>query len=61
MQFPVNLGDVYYSVGPLQHGCIEEWEYTNDRYDRSRLVANNVYPTKEQAEAFLLYMQAYEG
>ena len=25
--------DVYYSVGPLQVGCLEEWTFTGDIYD----------------------------
>ena len=47
-----NIADTYYSVGPLQRGGIEEWVFTNDKYDKSRLEIGNVFKTREEAEAF---------
>ncbi len=48
----MKIGDTYYSVGPLQHSGIEEWTFTNDKYDRSRLEIGNIFETIEEAEAF---------
>jgi len=56
----LTLGDTYYSVGPLQGlNSLEEWVYTNDRYDRSRLAVNNMFITIDEAKAFKKYMQDY--
>jgi len=52
MKLTTQLGEIYYSVGPLQHSGIERWEWTNDRYDKSRLELGNVFKTIEEAEAF---------
>jgi len=47
--FKPKIGETYFSVGPLQHSGIEQWEWTNDRYDRSRALIGNVFDTKDKA------------
>ena len=47
--FEPKIGETYFSVGPLQHSGIEFWEWTNDRYDRSRALIGNVFQTKDKA------------
>ena len=57
---PIQLGDTYYAVGPLQNSySIETWTYTNDRYDRSRFSVGNVFETKDRAKKFKAYMCNY--
>ena len=56
----IQLGNIYYSVGPLQNThSIEEWVYSDDKYDHSRLSIGNVFNTKEEARKFKEYIRAY--
>lgn len=54
-------GDIYYSVGPLQIGLIEEWQVTGDRFDLNRGKMGNMFKTQEEAQRFLDYLKNYEG
>ena len=53
------VGDVYYSVGPLQFGQVEEWEFTGDIYDIKRAKINNMFKTSDEAQHFLDYIKNY--
>ena len=52
------LGMTYYSIGPLG-GPIETWQFTNDKYDQTRLFLGNFFFTKEEAQTYLEYMLAF--
>jgi len=53
------LDSTYYSVGPLQHSGIEQWTWTNDRYDRSRLSLGNIFSSPEEAAAARIKLTEY--
>lgn len=53
-----NFGQTYYSVGPLD-GPIEEWTFTNDRFDMARLRLGNFFLNKSSSEMFMKYMLEY--
>ena len=57
--YEFNRGDVYYSVGPLQSGTIEQWVFTNDRHDQNRLLLGNAFPTQQEAEHLKKYIENY--
>ncbi len=58
----LEIGDPYFSVGMLQNKSgIEEWKFTNDRFDRLRNSINNIFLSKEDAQNFLKYMKEYRG
>ena len=48
----IEIGEIYFSVGPLQVSGIEMWKYSNDRFDISREEIGNMFKTKEEAEDF---------
>lgn len=55
------LGKPYYSVGPLQpsRGIIEEWTFTDDKYDQARLLLGNFFLDEDQAKDFFHYTIKY--
>jgi len=47
------IGERYYSVGPLQSDdCIEYWQFSADKYDRRRWAIHNVFKTMIAAVAY---------
>ena len=61
-QFKIEqLGKPYYSVGPLQpsRGIIEEWTFTDDKYDQARLFLGNFFLDEESAQDFMRHMLDY--
>jgi hypothetical protein len=57
------LGKVYYSVGALSKSgdCIEEWKFSNDRYDKMRMELGLLFETREEAEAMKEKIIALKG
>ena len=56
------IGDVYYSVGPLQNiQGLERWTYSDDVYDNNRKESGNCFETLEEAKKFKKYMQEYKN
>jgi len=57
------LGKKYYSVGALSKtgDCIEEWKFSNDRYDQMRMELGLLFETREEAEAMKQKIIALKG
>lgn len=60
---PYEFGKTYYSVGALSktHDGIEEWRFTNDRYDQMRLELGIVFETRQEAEKFKEFLKGLKN
>mgnify|MGYP006935322344 CR=1 FL=1 len=46
------IGKEYYSVGALGEGGIEQWKFSNDRYDQRRMELGILFETRSEALHF---------
>lgn len=55
-------GETYYSIGALQsRNGVEEWTWTDDRYDKIRDSIGIVFKTRQEAERVLKFWKENYG